>query len=358
MIKPIKTVNESLRKEVDDFFCGIKSHVNASISVRCSNNYFWNKVVNAKVNETSERVSFNHRFAIYSITKTFIALAILKLVEAKEIELDECASKYLGTFATDFPCGKSASVKELLTHRSGLPDYGHLESYKRAVKSKPSTAWNTAQFESLVKDCTIKKEGFIYSNIGYMYLNKILCTTLDCSFKRAMEQLVFEPLELTRTAVVETVEDMKDLVSGLSFELSDSKDPKDTRDLYDPGWCAPGLISSTAQDTAKFYGTIFDTDFLPETLLKEMLTPMPVGCDHLQFKNPCYGMGLMTDPDNERGFIAGHSGFGPGYTASAFASLIPGQDTICAVILSNSESQNWTETLALSLIERMIKIRE
>ena len=66
---------------------------------------------------------------IYSLTKTYIAACVL----ASEIDLQATADRWLGP--DQLPRGADLSVQQLLTHTSGLTDYGALPAYHQAIES-------------------------------------------------------------------------------------------------------------------------------------------------------------------------------------------------------------------------------
>lgn len=341
----IKSVNNKL-SEIVSALQETKDFVGASISVRCSSNYYFNKVLGNLENE-NRQTGFNDKFLVYSLTKTFTAVAILKLVEEGLFELDTPVENLL----KNTHLNKSVTVRALLNHTSGLNDYGPEESYHKAVKNNPSKAWNRTQFEELIKNDSERK--WHYSNIGYMYLKLLLENQTSLSYKEAIKRIISAPLYLENTAVVETVEDLQPLVSSHSKELSKDDGAIDIRGIYDPNWCAPGLISSTAQDIAKFYGTIIDTSYFNDDLKQELLKPIKVPVKHDAFKTPSYGMGLMIDPDNSLGLIAGHGGNGPGYTATCFVRVKENADSICASILANSEMGQSLESFSIDLLRSL-----
>ncbi|MBE9166858.1 serine hydrolase [Pleurocapsales cyanobacterium LEGE 06147] len=80
---------------------------------------------------------------------------------------------------TDFPVDTSVTLRQLLSHTSGLPDYGGVPGYSEAVKAHPSSPWSTEAFLDLV--CTqglqfAPGKGWAYSNIGYLLVNAPLMT--------------------------------------------------------------------------------------------------------------------------------------------------------------------------------------
>lgn len=82
------------------------------------------------------------RFPLYSITKTSIAIAILRLVEADRISLDDP----LETVLPDHAPVQPTTIRQLLDHTGGVPDHGALPEYHPDVQRDPTTPWTTDQF--------------------------------------------------------------------------------------------------------------------------------------------------------------------------------------------------------------------
>ena len=71
------------------------------------------------------------RFYIYSITKTLLAAITLQLVERGDVGLDRPVQEYL----TDYPLQTPVTVRQVLNHTAGLPDYGGMPEYAAAVRA-------------------------------------------------------------------------------------------------------------------------------------------------------------------------------------------------------------------------------
>jgi CubicO group peptidase (beta-lactamase class C family) len=83
----------------------------------------------------------------------------------------------------------------------------------------------------------------------------------------------------------------------------------------------------------------------------EMLDPatfVPIGFEAPGFVRPCYGLGVMADPENPLGTVVGHGGGGPGYATAVFA--VPGSDAI-AIVLAADERYPAQQT-ALELLQQ------
>ena len=91
----------------------------------------------------------------------------------------------------------------------------------------------------------------------------------------------------------------------------------DVRGVYDPRWVGHRTLVARAEDLVGFW----------RDLPAEMLDPrtfVPIGFDAPGFVRPCYGLGVMADPEHPLGTVVGHGGGGPGYAAAVFA--VPSAD--------------------------------
>ena len=138
-------------------------------------------------------------FHLASVSKTFTAMAVLKLMEEKKIELDSSVQYYLPTFP--YP---GVTVKMLLNHRSGLPNYLYYMA---------TTGWNPKQFlsnDSLLavlsrlKPRLVTRPGthFHYCNTNYAMLALVVERVTGTPFPQYMKQTIFDPLGMKDTHVV------------------------------------------------------------------------------------------------------------------------------------------------------------
>ena len=75
------------------------------------------------------------RFPIYSITKTFIATAVLRLIESGNLVLDESVRDILPGISLD----PAITLRQTLRHTAGLPDYGGMPAYSEDLKRSPGS---------------------------------------------------------------------------------------------------------------------------------------------------------------------------------------------------------------------------
>lgn len=288
------------------------------------------------------------RFLIYSLSKTFIACVILQLVEQGSLDIDGL----VGLWMPELPFAYQITIRQLLNHTSGLPDYGAMESYQQSLKQRPQEPWTDDEFISYSCGYRLRStpgREFNYSNIGYMYLRLLIQSITGLSFADALRERIFQPLSLKSTTVQRDLEDQKSIVATSSRYVF--SEDGDLRSLYHPGWVAHGLIASTALDVATFYYALLSPDelLLNADSLEEMRRLVPVKDTHRIFRNPGYGLGLMGE-QRHSGDIYGHTGSGPGFGASAYVLLDRFSDPLSTAVLVCGENAELAEVITQDLL--------
>ena len=128
----------------------------------------------------------------FSVTKTFTALAILQLEEKRKLLIDDSVKKYL----KDFPYSAEITIRQLLTHSSGLPNPIPL----RWIHSpEEHTSFERDRFFSkiLSKHNRLKSapnEKFQYSNLGYVLLGQIIEQCSGLSYEDYIKTFIIHPI--------------------------------------------------------------------------------------------------------------------------------------------------------------------
>ncbi|MDO8802147.1 serine hydrolase [Phenylobacterium sp.] len=261
----------------------------------------------------------------WSFTKTILAAAALGLVERGRLSLDEA-----------FP-GKPYTLRQLLGHRAGLPDYGGIPDYHQAVK-RGDAPWNRAEFMSRTEAERLRYppgDGWAYSNIGYLLVAEAVERGADEALPEALEHLVFGPLGAT-AKVAMTPEDLAGVEMGADMG-------------YHPGWVAHHLVVGTPGSAARvLHGLMTDGLLLPESLAAmTQAHPLP-GSEYPPFAMAAYGLGLMA-PLTDRGWPAfGHTGNGPDSEIAVYHAVLEGRARTAAVFHAQGDSD--AETLAVDLL--------
>lgn len=290
-------------------------------------------------------------FLAYSSTKSIIATLILLLCEERRISLDAPVSRWF----PELPMASAITVRHLLGHTSGLPDYGTLADYHRDVKRSPSQPWTDTQFleRSLAQGMLFKPgQGWAYSNIGYLLLRQIITQETGQSLAAVVAMRICAPFGLTRSFVPESVADLSSLHPAVSRLLSEDGVSL-VPEVYHPGWVSHGVLASTPAELAAFYHRLLTGEVLSSGSRAAMTTLTPVPAAPPQYRAPCYGLGIMADKASPYGVILGHNGGGPGYQASAFHLRSPEGRLLTACAMCASECPNLAERLVFRVFAEL-----
>jgi D-alanyl-D-alanine carboxypeptidase len=226
--------------------------------------------VNGKLRPAPTDFPADAIFPIYSITKTLTAICVLRLVETGSLRLADAARQWL----PDLRIPTTITLTHLLRHTSGLRDYGPLPEYHEAVRTCPDRPWTRQQFLDAVLS-----QGMLFAS------------------------------------VLEQVADLMRCVPGFGSEVTSDGHIVDVRGRYHPGWCAPRLIASTAEDITRVFDGLIAGDVLELDTLTQMLTLAPLSDEPDEIHSG--GMGVYADRSSGRGRNYHHGGGGPGYDLSA-----------------------------------------
>lgn len=168
-------IKEKIIKDLDRI---INEYVNGefvpglSIGVVYNNEAIYTRGFGVKNVDIKEPVDENPLFHMASASKTFVATGIMQLVEQGKIRLDECVIEYLPYFKLKDDRYKGITIRQLLSHISGMPDEDDYE-------------WDRSQYdeealERYVRSINEKElmwkpgEKFAYNNIAYEILGNVI----------------------------------------------------------------------------------------------------------------------------------------------------------------------------------------
>ena len=287
-------------------------------------------------------------FILYSVTKTFLATMALKLVEQDILALDVPIQRWLPAI----PHADIITLRHLLRHASGLPDYGGLAQYHAAVR-RGDAPWTDAEFLEYTQADTLLFPpglGWSYSNIGYMVVRQLLETVQTAPLNTILRAAIFAPLGLLATYVVTSDEQLAQLTFCPSGSLGITEEPLPVDINYHIDWVSHRAIASNVTESAIFFDALFDERIISRALLREMSTSTPhPRMPFRPFVRPGYGMGLQIDHGWPSGPIYGHSGGGPG-AQIAVCSLRSESDPITVVVAITSETLAQAESIALEML--------
>ncbi|RYC68552.1 MULTISPECIES: serine hydrolase domain-containing protein [Spirosoma] len=268
------------------------------------------------------------KFQLASLSKTFTAVGTLKLIEAGKLSLEDTIQK----FYPDFPY-HGITIRELLSHRSGLPNYAYafddsmkVNFYKRE-KPYPTNATIMHWFATVKptpKAYNIPGRGFSYSNTNYMVLASIIEKATGQSYEAFIKKNIFDPLGMHQTFVATTRNDSINHHRTAGYQWN-RRIPKD---YYDDVVGDKGIYSTTG-DLFRWYRALNGDCLLQKKTLAEAFIPRSF--ERKGAKNYGYGFRMMLDGLNKPEYIY-HSGWWKGYNTMFWFSP---KDEYVIIILGN-----------------------
>ena len=267
-------------------------------------------------------------FPWWSFTKTALAIAALRLVGQGRLQLDDPRP------------GKRFTLRQLLTHRAGLPDYGRIPAYQDAV-ARRDDAWDRAHLLEAARADQLLFEpgtGWAYSNIGYLFVGDAIEQASGLPRAEALRALVLDPIGLTGTRLATQRADFAEIFWPF------------LRD-YDPRWAYHGCLIGPPAEAARLLHALFEGALLPPTVIASMVerfTPLgdaPAGHPGTDVGS---GMGLMLGKMGKAGRAFGHAGAGPGCVnvVGHFPDLTP---AITVAVFTDGEDDGRAQWEAISI---------
>lgn len=273
-------------------------------------------------------------FPIGSMTKQFTALSIMQLVERGLLSENDPLSKFI----PDYPNGNSITIKNLLTHTSGIVNYTNLPEF---WSMNTDSVKDINKVIDLFKNKPLEfKPGsqFSYSNSGYTLLSYIITKVTGMSYIDYFKKNIFAPLDMKNTGMSYNGEDKLYTSSGYTGYL----DVFPVNDQIDLNGCfGAGSLYSTTEDLYKWDRALYTNKLLKSENLKKIFT----GYIEMGKYQPSYGYGWMIT-DGKLGKQIYHGGNVLGFTSNI--SRYPEKDMTIIILtnLGNSILNKLNDTLA------------
>ncbi len=270
-------------------------------------------------NIASGNLSVNQSYFIASVTKLFTSAVIFRLEYEKKICLDDKISKYLGSSiinrihifnGQDF--SNEISIKHLLAHTSGLPDYfqdGEKKdnSLKDEIINGKDRSWT---FEQVVERTKMFKPLFApdsknkahYSDTNFQLLGKIIESVTGKSYSENCEEFIINPLGLSKTYLYQNFSDKTP--KTLYYKSNELKIPKSMTSFGADG----GIVSNSSEllmfVKGFFTGLLFPVEYINKIQIwNKIFFPLQSGIGIHKFQLP-----WIFNPANKIPYFIGHSG--------------------------------------------------
>jgi CubicO group peptidase (beta-lactamase class C family) len=275
-----------------------------------------NKGYGYKNAATDESNTENTIFQIGSITKQFTSAVILKLVEQKKLNLTDKLSK----FYPAFPKGDSITIRQLLSHTSGIFNYTTDVQFMQSEAVKPANEKKMlALFINKPLDFS-PGSNWSYSNSGYLLLGYVIEKVTKKPYEKVMREFILTPLQMNSSGFDFTHLKNKDKATGyfaIAGKNSTVAGIVDSSVSY-----AAGAIYSTTSDLLKWHKAVLNNTIIKRESIEKAFTPV----------KSKYGFGWIIDSiDGKRVTTHGGAIFGFNTNIARIES-----DDICIVLLNNT----------------------
>jgi CubicO group peptidase (beta-lactamase class C family)/D-alanyl-D-alanine dipeptidase len=270
-------------------------------------------------------------YRVGSVTKLFTALAVMQEVERGRLDLDAPVSRYLPGFAPLNPRGSAITLRQLLSHRSGLVREPPIGNY---FASEPATLAATVQSlnrTSLVyppETTTTAK----YSNAGVAVAGFVLQTTLGTPYEQVITERLLRPLGMT-ASVFEPPSGREHLATGTMWTVDGRRY---AAPVFSLGMSPAANLYSSVNDLARFISFLFSQERATDTILGAAALDQMWGTDGF------FGLGFNVSRFDGTLHV-GHGGAIYGFATELHA--LPAEK-LGVVIMANLELSN-------SVIERI-----
>jgi len=334
-----KTINSDIINKLDSVFNRYAVEgFSGSVLVGCSGHELYTRSCGFSNWETLDDVNENSIFQLASASKQFTAMSIMLLKQEGKIDLDAKLTDYI----PELPY-KTITIRNLLNHTSGLPDYvGSLSGYWHGRKANPTN-------EDVITMLAARKarlmfvpgSRFVYSNTGYVVLATIVERLSGERFPEFVKKNIFDPLGMTHSYIHSTSIEVDSLhqsamVSGhhghFVIPMTACDGPVGDKGVY-----------STVEDLYKWDQALEHAKLIPADIQEEEFAP---GRTNRGAEVP-YGFGyrLKSCP---WGRLVYHNGLWGGFKSS-FLRYIDAQTTVIGLNNTNS-------TALHALVEDLSKI--
>ncbi|MGK2861993.1 MAG: serine hydrolase domain-containing protein [Chitinophagaceae bacterium] len=260
---------------------------------------------------------------IASTGKTLTAMAVLRLVQENKLSLDDSLQTYFPLLPY-----QGITVKMLLNHRSGLPNYLYFLEADKTYKNMYVTNQDVLDFLITKKPnrSFSPNRRFSYSNTNFVLLALIIEKISGQPFASFMKERIFDPLQMKDTYVYSRADSA---IAVPSFNYNNSHWQNDRME----GTMGDKNIYSTPRDLLKWDQALYTDQFLNKSLLDSAFSPNSL--ERPSIHNYGLGWRMLLIPNGKK--VIYHFGRWHGFNA-AFARLIDEKVTI--IILGNKYNRN------------------
>ena len=291
----------------------------------------WTRAAGTLSRGQGRAVTPDDQFRVASITKTFVAVVIVQLVAEGRLGLDDPLARYL----PQFPRADRITLRHLLNHTSGVPDYGQVEGFARQRFTERDRTWSVTEVLNLAAQREPEFDpgaSYAYSNTDYVLLGEVIRVATDSTWPVQVRRRILDPLNLTRTYVAGAEPGPRVVPGYFDADNDGAQENVETTATWpalDSTEGAAGAVVSTADDLVTFADALFHGRLLDAAMLAAMTEE-----NSHHPRNSGYGLGLEIERRDYRTTTWGHGGFLPGFRSAL--RYLPESDVIVVALVNDS----------------------
>jgi D-alanyl-D-alanine carboxypeptidase len=302
----------------------------------------------------NEPMTADHKIKIASIGKTFTATLVLQLIEEGHLGLDDTIDGILSDSSVEIdslhvcggiPHGREITIRQLLSHTSGIADYMEDPRFIPDVISNPKLQYTPDmimkkyfEYGTNLKALFPPGEGYNYSDVNYVLLGMIIEHITGWTLQHELRTRIFDRLGM-KNSYLEHYEEPRGVapLSHAFFSTIDLVDNVNTS--FD--WGGGGIVS-TCEELSTFFRALLEGKlFAEESTLRGMLEAADLGMGGQDYD---YGLGIMKRSIHDLTFY-GHGG---AYDCDAF--FCPEREISVCISLNQMNTHGKRDEFLLSAI--------
>jgi CubicO group peptidase (beta-lactamase class C family) len=305
----ISPVNSEANQQVDDFFA---EFINAdtpggAVIILQDGKTIYQSAYGAANLDDGTLLTTDHIFHIASVGKQMTSLGIMMLAEEGKLNYDEPVGTNVPEVAH---FGDDFTIRRLLTHTSGLPDYDDaMQEALYALADEPTNEDLAVVLSEMDELPSTPGDAFEYSNPGYDLLAIVIERVSGQTFPDFMQTRIFDTLGMTHTFSLPNAQRRADPMVTLSYtgEYGEPEAyPSDDLDnLY-----GSGSIYTTVGDIALYDEALYTEQLVSQSTLQEAFQPSELN----DGSSEPYGFGWELEEWNNENYVA-HSGAWLGFNS-------------------------------------------
>lgn len=293
-----------------------QEQINGSVLIAEKGKIIFKKSYGLANEETKQALNENSIFELASVSKQFTAMGIVILKERGKLSYDDKITKFIPELE-EF---KNISIRNLLNHTSGIPNYSGRLFFTLIDKSKTNTNQDIIEIlaKNKIKPAFEPNTKYEYSNTNYVLLATIIEKVSGQKFADFLNKSIFKPLKMNNTFVYTRRLAPRKLPNyAFGYLYSDEQKKRVLPDsletykyvIYEDGIVGDANVNSTVIDMLKWDKALYRTKLVSKEGLKEIFTPAILSNN----KPSNYGFGWFLEKNKDYGEIVQHSGSYAGY---------------------------------------------